>query len=215
MKKSLKFAILIFFSTAAVLLIIFSPILFKKNKAESLPEIAAVTPAPSISQITNEPTASSSPDESLQEIAKEESIKIPVARATATPASVSVSTPTPTSTPTLMAHETTQTNTQTVTRTLQSVTVKIQGSSINKIYQVEFRENDTAFSVLLRAGEENNFTISYQNYGSLGVFVDCIAGVCGGNNYYWAFYYNGQYSDLGASSQPVSPGDITYWRFEG
>lgn len=91
------------------------------------------------------------------------------------------------------------------------VTVEIQGLGS---YEVELEDDDTAFLVLLRAGQQNSFSIDYQNYEGLGIFVNCIGGVCSHDNYYWAFYYNGQYSMVGASAQPVSEGDTTTWKFE-
>lgn len=110
-----------------------------------------------------------------------------------TPPSLPSPTPTPTPTPQKLA-------------TVEIVTV---GS-----YQIELQDNDTAFSILLRTGEENNFAVDYQMYEGLGAFVKCIAGICGHDNFYWAFYYNGQYSSVGASSQPVFQGDVTTWKFE-
>jgi len=81
-------------------------------------------------------------------------------------------------------------------------------------YTVELQNNDNAFTVLQRAAKENNFSLNYQNYGSLGVMVKGINDIDAHNNYYWAFYYNNQYSQVGASSQPVKDGDITAWKFE-
>ena len=81
-------------------------------------------------------------------------------------------------------------------------------------YQVELQNEDTAFSILLRAGQENNFPVKYTEYPGLGAFVDCIGGICGHNNYYWAFYYNGTYSQVGASLQPVVENDLASWKFE-
>ncbi len=81
-------------------------------------------------------------------------------------------------------------------------------------YKVNLKENDTAFSILQRASRENNFTINYQNYNSLGAFIKCIAGVCNNDQYYWTFYYNDQYSTIGVSSQLVRNNDITAWKFE-
>lgn len=128
-------------------------------------------------------------------------------------------TPTPTSTPTATpkpkpkpAPTSIPTPTPAPTPTPQKLmTVEIQNVGN---YQVEVKENDTAFSVLLLAAQENNFSLDYQNYEGLGAFVNCIGGVCSHDNYYWAFYYNGQYSMVGASAQPVSQGDITTWKFE-
>lgn len=108
------------------------------------------------------------------------------------------SAPAPTSTPTPIPQET--------------VNVEIVGLST---YKVDLKENDMAFSVLQRASEENNFTLSYQYYGDLGAMINCISGVCGGKDHkYWMFYYNGQFSSVGASSQPVFANDVTTWKFE-
>jgi len=94
----------------------------------------------------------------------------------------------------------------------KTATVEIQGLPS---YKVNLKENDTAFSVLLRASEENNFTLSYQYYGDLGAMINCISGICGGKDQkYWMFYYNGQFSSVGASSQPVFVNDVTTWKFE-
>lgn len=91
-------------------------------------------------------------------------------------------------------------------------TVKIQNLGD---FRVSIKDNDTAFTLLIRASQENNFQVSYQNYGDLGSFIDCIGGICGGqNNKYWMFYYNDQFSSVGASSQLISENDITTWKFE-
>lgn len=81
-------------------------------------------------------------------------------------------------------------------------------------YTINLEANDIAFSILLRTGQENGFSIEYQTYEGLGVFVTCIAGTCAHDNYYWAFYYNGAYATVGASAQLVSDGDTTAWKFE-
>ena len=79
---------------------------------------------------------------------------------------------------------------------------------------VDLETDDTAFSILLKAGQENGFSVDYQTYEGMGAFVTCISGICGHDNYYWAFYYNGGYSMVGASSQSVKDGDETAWKFE-
>ncbi|PIR70989.1 MAG: hypothetical protein COU44_02125 [Candidatus Nealsonbacteria bacterium CG10_big_fil_rev_8_21_14_0_10_40_24] len=85
-------------------------------------------------------------------------------------------------------------------------------------YQVELQDEDSAFSILLRAGQENNFSVKYTEYTGMGVFVDCLGGICSQNfgtgGTYWAFYYNGTYSQVGASLQPVVENDLASWKFE-
>lgn len=132
---------------------------------------------------------------------------------------VPVVTPTPISKLKTKSHHGSATGNSVVTPTpvltpipQELVTVEIQGMPS---YKIILKENDTAFSVLLRASLENNFILDYQNYGSWGAFIDCINGICGGqDNKYWMFYYNGYLSGVGASSQPVSVGDTTTWKFE-
>jgi hypothetical protein len=117
----------------------------------------------------------------------------PSAAPTPTPAPTATPTPTPTPTP------------------VEQATVAIENAGV---YTVNLQTGDTAFSLLLRAGNENGFSVDYQTYEGLGAFVTCIAGLCGHDNYYWAFYYNGSYSQVGASAQSVKDGDETAWKFE-
>ena len=93
----------------------------------------------------------------------------------------------------------------------QIVYVNIQGLGN---FQVNLKDSDTAFSVLQRAAEENNFQVGYQNYGSLGIFVSCIANICQDKNHYWAFYHNDEYSLVGASYLKVYANDSTVWKLE-
>jgi len=126
---------------------------------------------------------------------------------TSTPMPTPTVTSTPTPTPTI-----TSTPTPTPTPTpVEQTTVAIENVGT---YVVNLEIDDTAFSILLRAGQENSFVVEYQTYEGMGAFVTCIAGICGHDNYYWAFYYNGSYSMVGASAQPVTNGDTTAWKFE-
>lgn len=113
------------------------------------------------------------------------------------PSSTSISTPTPT--PTLSPTPVNQ----------ASLIIDNVGS-----YSINLQANDTAFSILLRAGDQNGFSVDYQTYEGMGAFVSCIAGICAHDSYYWAFYYNGSYSMVGASAQTISAGDNTTWKFE-
>jgi len=81
-------------------------------------------------------------------------------------------------------------------------------------YKVEIEANDTAFSLLEKAANLNGFTIQYSMYEGLGAFITGIAGIVPVGNQYWAFYYNGKYSMVGASAQKIYPDDTTFWRLE-
>lgn len=78
-------------------------------------------------------------------------------------------------------------------------------------YQIDWQSNDTAWTVLKRAAEKNNFGLQYQMY-DFGVFITGIGGITPTGNQYWAFYYNGKYAQVGASGQTVSPNDTTFWQ---
>ena len=122
---------------------------------------------------------------------------------TPTPTSTWTPTPTPTSTPTITPTP--------IPTPIEQATVAIEDVGT---YTIDLQTDDTAFTILLRAGSKNGFTIEYQTYEGLGAFVTCIANICSHDNFYWAFYYNGSYSMVGASSQSVSDGDTTTWKFE-
>lgn len=81
-------------------------------------------------------------------------------------------------------------------------------------FKIQLRENETAFSSLLRLSEDYSFTLEYQNYGSLGAFISCINGICANNQSYWALYYNNAYSQKGASLLRLFPNDTVSWKLE-
>lgn len=89
-----------------------------------------------------------------------------------------------------------------------STTIKGVGS-----YKIDVKDNDTAFSVLKNIAAQNGFKVEYESY-DFGVFVTSINGIKATGNQYWAFYYNGQYSQVGASIQKVSAGDTIFWQLE-
>jgi uncharacterized coiled-coil protein SlyX len=89
-----------------------------------------------------------------------------------------------------------------------SVTVQGVGS-----YKVDVASGDNAFTSLKKASKIGGFPIDYQSY-SYGVFITSIGGQMATGNQYWAFYYNGNYSNVGASDQKISDNDTTFWRLE-
>ncbi len=89
-----------------------------------------------------------------------------------------------------------------------SVTVQGVGS-----YQVDVVSGDNAFTSLQKAAKIGGFPIDYQTY-SFGVFVTSIGNTKPAANEYWAFYYNGNFSNVGASDQKISDNDTTFWRLE-
>lgn len=80
-------------------------------------------------------------------------------------------------------------------------------------YKVTVASTDTAFTILKKASDQYGLKIGYDTF-SFGVFVTEIGGLKPVGNQYWAFYYNGKYSQVGATDQKISAGDTIYWRLE-
>ena len=88
--------------------------------------------------------------------------------------------------------------------------VKITGLGV---YTVEIKEEETAFDALKKAASKNNFSLKYETY-SFGVMITKIGAVEAQGTYYWALYYNGGYSNVGASELILNNKDVTEWRYE-
>ena len=104
--------------------------------------------------------------------------------------------------------------TKTITKTVTSEVEKNQATvTIENVgsYKVDLQSGDNAFNVLQRAAAENGFNLDYDTY-SFGVFIKSIGQITPANNQYWAFYYNGAFSQVGASDQPVQKGDSIFWQ---
>jgi len=111
----------------------------------------------------------------------------------------------------------------TITNAIQTVTKKVYVEKKNTdstltieglgSYKVTVTSGDNAFTILKKASDQYGLKISYDTF-SFGVFVTEIGGIKPVGNQYWAFYYNGKYSQVGASDQKVSAGDTIYWRLE-
>lgn len=91
---------------------------------------------------------------------------------------------------------------------VSAATVSIQNVGS---YKVDLKTGDTAFSILQRAANDNGFKLDVTDFGDMGYMVNSIDGILPVGNQYWAFYYNGKYSDVGASGQLVSTGDTIFW----
>jgi len=81
-------------------------------------------------------------------------------------------------------------------------------------YKVGVKKNETAYSSLVRTGSKNGFSVQSTNWGgNLGYSVDGINGPAPYGKY-WAFYYNGKFSQVGASNQKLKNNDAIFWRLE-
>lgn len=107
----------------------------------------------------------------------------------------------------------TKTITQTVTQEVEKNQAQVIVDRAGK-YSVDLQAGDAAFDVLKRASEQNNFALDYSTDPTYGAFINGINGIMPYNKYYWFFYYNGNSSKVGVSSQPISKGDVIEFRYE-
>ncbi len=94
---------------------------------------------------------------------------------------------------------------------IPTVAIKIQHLGT---FTPALQAGDTALSALKRAGQQNGFRVRTTEFPPYGEFVDCLGDLCFDDHHYWAFYFNGQYSNVGAGSQPVIASDTTEWKWE-
>lgn len=97
------------------------------------------------------------------------------------------------------------------------VTLGIKHGSETRSYQLAITGETTVANLLRRAEREQSLRLKTKDYGdSLGIFVEAISGVENDpkTQRYWTLYVNGAFSQLGASSAKVRPGDTVTWSFE-
>lgn len=85
-----------------------------------------------------------------------------------------------------------------------------------KKYEVAIKENDSVYKAMenLQKNKENNFTFSYKEYPSLGIFINKINNMEGGRGKYWLYYVNGEESTIGVSEYILKGGDIIKWELK-
>lgn len=88
------------------------------------------------------------------------------------------------------------------------------GKDSPKNYEIEIKEEITAFDLLKKVSEEASFKIKTSQY-EYGIFIEAIGGVENGQDgKYWLYYLNGQMPSVAADKQLVKPGDRLEFRFE-
>ena len=88
------------------------------------------------------------------------------------------------------------------------VTTRINAGSAAGNYVVNFKENESAFDLLLRNAE-----VDYDTYPKWGAFVKAIGGLYNEKDYAWFFYVNGVSWPEGSSLYIVKPNDLIEWRY--
>ncbi|WP_404454755.1 DUF4430 domain-containing protein [Oceanobacillus kapialis] len=90
-----------------------------------------------------------------------------------------------------------------------AITIKAigeNGEAVIPLTAIELEEGDTAFDVLLDAGEAHGQEIQYEEY-DFGNMITSIGEVPQTDSHAWSFNVNGKAADVGASSYEVEHGD--------
>lgn len=93
------------------------------------------------------------------------------------------------------------------------ITTKINAGRRAGNYVIDYISDENAFELLKRITKSD---IEYTDWGGdLGIFVDCIGGVCRtkGYEYFWSLYINGRLSEVGASGYTTQPNDVIEWKY--
>lgn len=93
---------------------------------------------------------------------------------------------------------------------IQIVNLKIE--SLGN-FLVNLQKGDSGWDILSRAAKENHFSLAYHQY-SFGIWIIKLGDIENHDNYYWALYYNGAYSQVGISDLKPEPNDEITWKFE-
>ncbi len=96
----------------------------------------------------------------------------------------------------------------------QVVYIINKGEGQPEEYQIEISQTETAFSLLQKLAELEDFEIGFTNY-DFGVFVESIDGLKNGqNNQYWQYWVNDKLAEVAADKKEVEIGDRVEWKFE-
>lgn len=88
------------------------------------------------------------------------------------------------------------------------------GDTLLGYNDIDIEDGDTVASVLSKLADGGkNFSFTSQTYEGLGIFIDSINGVKGGdNNKYWQYWVNNQYGQIAADQYELKGGDVIMWK---
>lgn len=89
---------------------------------------------------------------------------------------------------------------------------------LDKKYETEIKEGSTVLDIMQKIQEENTrnnlFDFKYTEHTGLGIFINEINGLKGGEGGYWIYYVNEKEVSVGVSNYKINNGDIISWKYE-
>ena len=110
----------------------------------------------------------------------------------------------------------TQENQTTERGYVQNVTLVINGSNWTQTYFAENTTNITAATLLFEWADYMNISIEKKYWSGYNSYLISSVGnnTNGDNEYYWQYYVNDNYADVGCSKYVILDDDIIHWKFE-
>ena len=100
--------------------------------------------------------------------------------------------------------------------TVRSVSLQVDGPGWSIDYAADATANRTAFALLLEAADRLRFEVSWTSYSAPldSVLVDSINGTRSGDGgFWWLYWVDGRYGDVGADRKVLSDGSDVLWAF--
>ena len=102
-------------------------------------------------------------------------------------------------------------NTKDVNKDLTTITVNVYDKEANEIYNEEISTNEEYLSDVLKNIDELNVITVDSQYGE---YVTSILEISEGDNYYWSYYIDDEYAQVGISSCKVEDGKTYTFKIE-
>ncbi len=90
---------------------------------------------------------------------------------------------------------------------------QVESQTIESDQQIEYTLTATS-EMTAEELLDQSLTVEYQDFGSAGKFVKSIDGVSSSDAYFWGFYVNDAFAEVGVSQTELLPGDTITFRYE-
>ncbi|MCH7604849.1 DUF4430 domain-containing protein [Patescibacteria group bacterium] len=73
-------------------------------------------------------------------------------------------------------------------------------------------QGDTVLDLLYAMEKRRGIALETRNFLGLGMFIEAIHGVRNTNNFYWQYWVNGKYAEIGAGQYVLQDRDEVLWK---
>jgi len=101
---------------------------------------------------------------------------------------------------------------------LKTETIKTEKKAslivFDKKYEIAIGRDNSVYKTMDNLQKLEDFSFSYKEYPSLGIFINKINDIEGSRGKYWIYYVNGQEAQVGVSKYILKDGDIISWELK-